>query len=59
MLNAIEKAGTTDTAKVMEILHTEYVETPLGKIRFNEHGEAEGVGFSIYQVVDGKFVETK
>ena len=59
MLNAIEKAGTTDTEKVMEILRTEYVETPLGKIRFNEHGEAEGVGFSIYQVVDGKFVETK
>ena len=57
LLNAVEKAGTTDTEKVKEKLHSEYVDTPLGKIRFNEYGEAEGVGFSIYQVKDGKFVE--
>jgi branched-chain amino acid transport system substrate-binding protein len=26
------------------------VETPLGKIRFDERGDAIGVGFSMYQV---------
>lgn len=57
LLNAIEKANSTDTQKVMEALHTEYVDTPLGKIRFNERGDAEGVGFSMYQVQNGKFVE--
>lgn len=59
MLNAIEKAGTIDTEKVMEMLRSEYVDTPLGKIRFTENGEAEGVGFSIYQVKDGKFVQAE
>ena len=59
LLNAVEKAGSADTDKVMSVLRTEYVETPLGKIRFNEYGEAEGVGFAIYQVVDGEFVEAQ
>ena len=59
LLNAVEKAGTTDYEKVVNVLRTEYVETPLGKIRFDEKGDAEGVGFSVYQVQNGKFVEIK
>ena len=57
LLNAIEKSGSTETDKIMQALRTEYVDTPLGKIRFNEHGDAEGAGFSLYQVQNGKFVE--
>jgi len=59
LLNAIEKAGSTDYDAVEKALRTEYVETPLGKIRFDENGDAEGVGFSIYQVQEGKYVELK
>ena len=60
LLNAVEKAGTaTDSAKIMEALRTEYVDTPIGKLRFDAKGDAEGVAFSIYQVKDGKFVELK
>ncbi|MBQ4133173.1 MAG: branched-chain amino acid ABC transporter substrate-binding protein [Desulfovibrionaceae bacterium] len=59
LLNAVEKSGSADTEKIMQVLRTEYVETPLGKIRFNEFGEAEGVGFDMYQVVNGEFVEAK
>jgi len=59
LLNAIEKAGTTDYDAVEKALRTEYVETPLGKIRFDEKGDALGVGFSMYQVQNGKFVELK
>ena len=56
MLNAIEKSGSTDYDKIVEALHTEYVETPLGKIKFGKSGDAEGVGFSVYQVKEGKFI---
>lgn len=57
LLNAIEKAGTTDTAKVMDALHTTFVETPSGKLKFNARGDAAGVGLSIYQIKDGQYVE--
>jgi len=56
LLNAIEKAGTTDYDAVEKALRTEYVETPLGNISFDERGDAIGVGFSMYQVKDGKYV---
>jgi len=59
LLNAIEKAGSTDYEKVSQALKTEDVETPLGKIRFDAKGDAIGIGFSIYQVKDGVYVEVK
>ena len=57
LLNAIDKAGSTDYEAVAKALKTEYVETPLGKIKFDERGDAEGVGFSMYQVKNGMYVE--
>lgn len=57
LLNAVEKAGAVDYDKIVEALRTEYVETPLGKIKFDDRGDAEGVGFSMYQVKDGQYVE--
>jgi branched-chain amino acid transport system substrate-binding protein len=57
MLNAVEKAGTTDFAAVINALQTEQVETPLGLISFDERGDAKGVGFSMYQVKNGVYVE--
>ena len=59
LLNAIEKAGTTDAAKVMEALHKEDVETAVGTIHFDENGDAVGVGMSIYQIQNGQYVEMK
>jgi branched-chain amino acid transport system substrate-binding protein len=35
------------------------VETPLGKIKFDDNGDATGIGFSVYQVNNGTFVEQK
>jgi branched-chain amino acid transport system substrate-binding protein len=40
-------------------LKTEYVETPLGNIRFDKRGDATGVGFSMYRVKNGAYVEVK
>jgi branched-chain amino acid transport system substrate-binding protein len=57
MVNAVEKAGSTDLAKVKKVLQSEKVDTPLGAISFDERGDAIGVGFSVYQVKDGVFVE--
>ncbi len=59
MMNAIEKADSTDMAAVKKALQTEKVDTPIGNIYFNEQGDAVGAGFSIYQVRNGEFVELK
>ncbi|MEW6599872.1 MAG: branched-chain amino acid ABC transporter substrate-binding protein [Nitrospirota bacterium] len=59
LLNAIEKAGSTDYHAVSNALRTEYVDTPLGKIKFDERGDAIGVGFSVFQVKNGEYVEVK
>ena len=59
LLNAIEQAGSTDYALVSKALKTKDVDTPLGKIHFDERGDATGVGFSMYQVKNGSYVEIK
>lgn len=59
-VNALDKAGgDRDMAKIMQVLRTDYVDTPLGKIRFDAKGDAEGVGFALFKVENGKFVEVK
>jgi branched-chain amino acid transport system substrate-binding protein len=59
LLNGIEKAGSTDYGAVEKALRTQFVDTPLGKIRFDEKGDATGIGFSMYQVQNGVYVELK
>jgi len=56
MLNAIEKAGSTDLDKLKEVLQTEKVATPVGEINFDQNGDAIGVGFSMYVVDNGNYV---
>lgn len=57
ILNAIEAAGSTDYEEVTAALRSQSVETPLGNISFDERGDAVGVGFSMYQVQNGRYVE--
>lgn len=59
IVNAIEQAGSTDYAAISDALRNNKVDTPLGKISFDEKGDAIGVGFSMYQVKNGAFVEVK
>lgn len=59
IINAIAKAGTTEYGAVTKALRSEYVETSVGKISFDDKGDAIGVGFSMYQVQKGKYVEIK
>jgi branched-chain amino acid transport system substrate-binding protein len=57
ILNAIEKAGSTDYNAISKALKSEYVETTLGNISFDKKGDAIGVGFSVFQVQNGAYVE--
>ncbi len=57
LLNAIEKTGSTDYDVLTKALRSEYIATPLGIIRFDNRGDAIGVGFSVYKVQNGVFVE--
>ena len=59
LLAGIENAGSTDYDAVSMALKTKYVETPLGNIKFDEKGDATGVGFAMYRVQDGAYVELK
>lgn len=59
LLNAIEKAGSTDMADITKALQTNDVATTVGKIHFDERGDAVGVGFAVYQVQNGQYVEVK
>ncbi len=59
LLSAIEKAGSTDYEKLRQALRSNEVDTPLGKIHFDEKGEAVGVGFAMYQVRNGVYTEVK
>ena len=55
LLNAIEKGGSTEFEAITQALRSEYVDTPLGSISFDQNGDAIGIGFSVYQVKNGAF----
>jgi branched-chain amino acid transport system substrate-binding protein len=58
-VNAVEKSCSTDYADIVNVLRSEWVATPLGIIKFDEKGDAIGVGFAMYQVQNGVYVEVK
>ncbi|PLX92315.1 MAG: branched chain amino acid ABC transporter substrate-binding protein, partial [Desulfuromonas sp.] len=57
VFNAANVAGSTDLSAMSKVLREKPVETTLGAIHFDAHGDAIGVGFSVYQVRKGSFVE--
>ncbi len=59
LTNAIEKAGSTDPEAIAKVLKSQDVDTPFGAIHFDERGDAIGVGFSVYQVKDGQYVQVQ
>ncbi len=59
LLNAVQKAGSTNYKAIVKVLHTQTVDTPLGKISFDKNGDAKGIGFAVYRVQNGVFVEQK
>ncbi|PID72263.1 MAG: branched chain amino acid ABC transporter substrate-binding protein [Desulfobulbus propionicus] len=58
LTNAMAKAGT-DSAAIAKVLHTETADTPFGAVKFDETGEPIGIGFVVYQVKNGKYVQVQ
>ncbi|WP_419660236.1 branched-chain amino acid ABC transporter substrate-binding protein [Desulfosarcina variabilis] len=59
LINAVEKSCSTDYNDIVNVLRSEWVATPLGIIKFDEKGDAIGVGFAMYQVQSGVYIEIK
>jgi branched-chain amino acid transport system substrate-binding protein len=53
--DAVEKAGTTDTAKVAAILKADKFDTVLGEIGFDKNGDVTAPGYVFYVWKDGKY----
>ncbi|MDO6460158.1 branched-chain amino acid ABC transporter substrate-binding protein [Granulosicoccaceae sp. 1_MG-2023] len=56
---ALENAGSTDLDALKKAMQENTVDTPVGTISFAENGDAVGVGFTMYQVKDGAYVQAK
>jgi branched-chain amino acid transport system substrate-binding protein len=54
-VDATKAAGTTDTAKVLDKLHTGSFETVLGNISFDEKGDVKAPGYVFYVWKDGQY----
>ena len=59
LLAGIQNAGSTDYDAISKALQTTPVDTPLGSIKFDKNGDAIGVGFAMYRVQNGVYVELK
>ncbi|BBO85124.1 branched chain amino acid ABC transporter substrate-binding protein [Desulfosarcina ovata subsp. sediminis] len=59
LINAMEKSCSTQYDDIVNALRSEWVATPLGIIKFDKKGDAIGVGFAMYQVQNGAYVEIK
>lgn len=59
LVAAIHKSGSTDYAALTRALQTNLVDSSVGRIKFDARGDAEGVGFAVYQVRGGKFIEVQ
>ncbi len=57
LISAIGRAGTTEAGPLAAALRGHEVATPFGAIRFDERGDAIGVGFAMYQVQGGVYVQ--
>lgn len=59
LTNAFAQAGSTDPVAMARVLREEEAATPFGNIKFDATGEPIGIGFSIYQVQDGQYVQVQ
>ena len=57
LLNAVNVAQSTDSDKIMAALRSSEVDTPIGRIKFDDKGDAIGVGMSIYKIEGGQYKE--
>jgi len=61
VMAAIQEAGSTNYSAVLHVLKSAQLDTTMGKMSFDERGDAvgPGLGFIVYRVEMGKFVKIK
>ncbi|WPD20799.1 MAG: branched-chain amino acid ABC transporter substrate-binding protein [Candidatus Electrothrix scaldis] len=59
LTNSIRVAGSTETEQIARTLHEQATATPFGDIMFDKNGDAIGVGYSLYEVKKGEFVQVQ
>ncbi|MCI5150195.1 MAG: branched-chain amino acid ABC transporter substrate-binding protein, partial [Candidatus Electrothrix sp. MAN1_4] len=57
LTNSIRVGGSTETEQIARTLHNQATATPFGDIKFDKHGDAIGVGYSLYVVKKDQFVQ--
>ena len=57
LTNAIAKANSTNADDLAKVLRSDEVATPFGNIKFDAKGDPIGIGFSLYQVKNGHYVQ--
>jgi branched-chain amino acid transport system substrate-binding protein len=55
-LNAAQKAGTTDSIAIAQVIRSQEFDTPFGPMRFNEKGDPSESPWTVWKIEDGKFV---
>ncbi|MCP4751976.1 MAG: branched-chain amino acid ABC transporter substrate-binding protein [Proteobacteria bacterium] len=56
VFNAIKQTKSTKAEDIAKVLRSQSVSTTLGNISYDKMGDVVGSGFSMYKVVNGKFV---
>ncbi|WP_339132719.1 MAG: branched-chain amino acid ABC transporter substrate-binding protein [Candidatus Electrothrix sp. GW3-4] len=59
LTNSIRVAGSTEMEQIAKTLHSQATATPFGEIMFDKNGDAIGVGYSLYEVKKGAFVQVQ
>ncbi|OQX14509.1 MAG: branched chain amino acid ABC transporter substrate-binding protein [Desulfobulbaceae bacterium A2] len=59
LTSAIGRAGSTEAGPLGIALRGQAVDTPFGAICFDQRGDAIGVGFTMYRVENGSYVQQR
>lgn len=57
LTNAMKRSESTECSDLAKTLRSEFVDTPLGRISFDEKGDVVGTSFSVYQLKGLSFKE--
>jgi len=57
LIEAIDRTDSTNMTLLLDTLKNQSFPTPIGTTRFDEKGDVIGLGYSVYQVQNGQYVE--
>ncbi len=57
LIEAIDRTDSTNMTLLLDTLKSQSFSTPIGTTRFDEKGDVIGLGYSVYQVQSGQYVD--